>query len=165
MRMIIAARLQVKHGSFRDLPLTRELAASLEEWFALRNREGCVATAWGSRLRTISITFPASTALPLETRHSTPVSSSRASATLLPSERGANLRDVQALLPLPRSPRRPTTSQSLCHYHSPQCRLLFVGFRDLQGNRVEREPIIRRRRGNTRPPRWHYPQDRRRQAG
>ena len=59
MRMIIAARLQVKHGSFRDLPLTRELAASLEEWFALRNREGCVATAWGSRLRTISITFPA----------------------------------------------------------------------------------------------------------
>lgn len=119
----------------------------------------------GSRLRSISITFPASTALPLETRHSTPVSSSRASATLLPSERGANLRDVQALLPLPRSPRRPTTSQSLCHYHSPQCRLLFVGFRDHQGNRVEREPIIRRRRGNTRPPRWHYPQDRRRQAG
>ena len=77
----------------------------------------------------------------------------------------ANLRDLQALLPLPRSPRRPTTSQSLCHYHSPQFRLLFVGFRDLQGNRVEREPIIRRRRGNTRPLVWHYPQDRRRQAG
>ena len=33
-RVIIAARLQVKGSSFRDLPLTKELAASLEEWFA-----------------------------------------------------------------------------------------------------------------------------------
>jgi hypothetical protein len=32
--VIIAARLQVKGGSFRDLPLTKELSASLEEWFA-----------------------------------------------------------------------------------------------------------------------------------
>ena len=32
--VIIATRLQIKGGSFRDLPLTRELADSLEEWFA-----------------------------------------------------------------------------------------------------------------------------------
>jgi integrase len=32
--MIVAARLQVKGSSFRDLPLTKELASSLEEWFA-----------------------------------------------------------------------------------------------------------------------------------
>jgi hypothetical protein len=31
--VIIAARLKVKGGSFRDLPLTKELAASLEESF------------------------------------------------------------------------------------------------------------------------------------
>jgi hypothetical protein len=30
---IIAARLQIKGGSFRYLPLTKELPASLEEWF------------------------------------------------------------------------------------------------------------------------------------
>ena len=32
--VIIAARLRVKGGSFRDLPLTKELSDSLEEWFA-----------------------------------------------------------------------------------------------------------------------------------
>ena len=32
--MIIAARLQVKGGSFRDLPLTTELSDSLGGWFA-----------------------------------------------------------------------------------------------------------------------------------
>jgi integrase len=31
--VIIAARLQLKGGSFRDLPLTKELSDSLEEWF------------------------------------------------------------------------------------------------------------------------------------
>ena len=31
--VIIAARLQVKGSSFRDLPLTKELSDSLEEWF------------------------------------------------------------------------------------------------------------------------------------
>jgi hypothetical protein len=30
--MLDAAHLQIKGGSFRDLPLTRELSASLEEW-------------------------------------------------------------------------------------------------------------------------------------
>jgi len=34
--VIIAARLQVKGGSFRDLPLTRELSDSLGGWFAFR---------------------------------------------------------------------------------------------------------------------------------
>jgi integrase len=32
--VIIAARLQVKGGSFRDLPLTTELSDSLGGWFA-----------------------------------------------------------------------------------------------------------------------------------
>ncbi|MGA7901705.1 MAG: hypothetical protein WCA06_03620 [Terrimicrobiaceae bacterium] len=32
--VLIAARLQVNGGSFRDLPLTKELSDSLEEWFA-----------------------------------------------------------------------------------------------------------------------------------
>jgi hypothetical protein len=32
--VIIAARLQVKGDSFRDLPLTKESSDSLEEWFA-----------------------------------------------------------------------------------------------------------------------------------
>ena len=32
--VIIAARLRVKGGSFRDLALTKELSDSLEEWFA-----------------------------------------------------------------------------------------------------------------------------------
>ena len=31
---MIAARLQVKGGLFCDLPLTKELSDSLEEWFA-----------------------------------------------------------------------------------------------------------------------------------
>ena len=30
-RVLIAARLQVKGGSFRDLPLTKELSDSLED--------------------------------------------------------------------------------------------------------------------------------------
>jgi hypothetical protein len=48
---IIAARLQVKGGSFRDLPLTKELSDSLEEWFAF------LESVKGVRLRTGAIDF------------------------------------------------------------------------------------------------------------
>ena len=49
--MIIATRLQIKGGSFRELPLTRELADSLEEWFAF------LESVKGVRLRTGGIDF------------------------------------------------------------------------------------------------------------
>jgi chromosome segregation and condensation protein ScpB len=49
--MIIAARLQVKGGSFRDLPLTKELSTSLEEWFAF------LETVKGVRLRGGGVDF------------------------------------------------------------------------------------------------------------
>ena len=51
--VIIAVRLQVKGGSFRDLPLTRELSDSLGGWFAfLESIKGRAAAAgWGSQLR------------------------------------------------------------------------------------------------------------------
>ena len=54
--VIIAARLQLKGGSFRDLPLTKELSDSLVEWFAFLGKcEGRAASGWGSGLRGISV--------------------------------------------------------------------------------------------------------------
>jgi integrase len=53
--VIIAARLQIKGGSFRDLPLTTELSDSLEEWFAF------LESVKGVRLRTGGIDFAGST--------------------------------------------------------------------------------------------------------
>ena len=77
----IAARLQVKGGSFRDLPLTGELAASLEEWFAfLESVKGVRLRGGGIEFAGSPLIFPAGTARPSATRHSTPGSSSRASA-------------------------------------------------------------------------------------
>jgi integrase len=53
--VIIATRLQIKGGSFRDLPLTRELADSLEEWFAFLERvKGVRLRTGGNRLRGIA---------------------------------------------------------------------------------------------------------------
>ena len=49
--VIIAARLQVKGGSFHDLPLTPELSDSLKEWFAF------LESVKGVRLRTGGIDF------------------------------------------------------------------------------------------------------------
>ena len=80
--VIIAARLQVKGGSFRDLPLTTELSDSLEEWFAF------LESVKGVRLRRVGestsrdrrSSFLAETARPLATRPSTHASSSPASA-------------------------------------------------------------------------------------
>jgi len=53
--VIIAARLQVKGGSFRDLPLTRELSDSLGGWFAFpgKRQRRSAAAGWGSQLRGI----------------------------------------------------------------------------------------------------------------
>jgi hypothetical protein len=76
------SRLQVKDGSFRDLPFTTELSASLGRWFAflesfkgVRLRRGREST---SRDRRSS--FLSGMARFLATRHSTHVSSSPARA-------------------------------------------------------------------------------------
>ena len=55
--VIIAVRLQVKGGSFRDLPLTPELSDSLEGWFAfLESVKGVrLRRGWGSQLRGIGV--------------------------------------------------------------------------------------------------------------
>ena len=53
--VIIAACLQLKGGSFRDLPLTKELSDSLEEWFAfLESVKGVRLRGGGVGLRGIS---------------------------------------------------------------------------------------------------------------
>src|SRR5882724_11826408 len=52
--VIIAARLQLKQGSFRDLPLTKELSDSLEEWVAF------LESVKGVRLRTGGVDFAGS---------------------------------------------------------------------------------------------------------
>jgi integrase/recombinase XerC len=113
--VIIAAHLQVKGSSFRDLPLTEELAASLEEWFAfLESVKGVRLRGGGVDFAGSPLIFPGRDGAPFSNRHSTPGSSSRASglgwpvnsahplrhtaATLLLNERGANLRDAQTLL-------------------------------------------------------------------
>jgi integrase len=51
---LIAARLQVKGGTFRDLPLTKELSDSLEEWFAF------LESVKGMRLRGGGVDFAGS---------------------------------------------------------------------------------------------------------
>jgi hypothetical protein len=48
--VIIAVRLQVKCGSFRDLPLTRELSDSLGGWKGVRLRRGGGVNFAGSAL-------------------------------------------------------------------------------------------------------------------
>jgi integrase len=52
--VLIAARLQVKGGSFRDLRLTKELSDSLEEWFAF------LESVKGMRLRGGGVDFAGS---------------------------------------------------------------------------------------------------------
>jgi integrase len=79
--VIIAARLQVKGGSFRDLPLTPELSDSLEGWFAfLESVKGVRLRAGGMDFARSALVFPGRRAHPLATRHSTLASSSPASA-------------------------------------------------------------------------------------
>jgi integrase len=51
---IIAVRLQLKGGSFRDLPLTPELSDSLAQWFAF------LESVKGVRLRAGAVDFAGS---------------------------------------------------------------------------------------------------------
>ena len=114
--VIIAARLQVKGGSFRDLPLTTELSDSLEEWFAFLESVKGVRLRWGGGIDFAgsALVFPGRDGAPFSNkafnarlklaceRARVPVISAHplrhTAATLLLNERGANLRDVQALL-------------------------------------------------------------------
>jgi integrase len=113
--MIIAARLQIKGGSFRDLPLTKELSTSLEEWFAfLESVKGVRLRGGGVDFAGSPLIFPGRAGAPFSNqafnarvklaceRARVPVISAHplrhTAATLLLNERGANLRDVQTLL-------------------------------------------------------------------
>ena len=112
--IIIAARLQVKGGSFRDLPLTTELSDSLEEWFAfLESVKGVRLRTGGINFAGSTLVFPGRDGAPFSNkafnarlklacqRARVPISAHpllHTAATLLLNERGANLRDVQALL-------------------------------------------------------------------
>ena len=113
--VIIAARLQLKGGSFRDLPLTKELSDSLEEWFAfLESVKGVRLRGGGVDFAGSPLIFPGRDGAPFSNqafnariklaceRARVPVISAHplrhTAATLLLNERGANLRDVQALL-------------------------------------------------------------------
>jgi integrase len=113
--VIIAVRLQVKGGSFRDLPLTPELSDSLEGWFAfLESVKGVRLRTGGIDFAGSPLVFPGRDGAPFSNRAfnarlklacqraRVPVISAHSlrhtAATLLLNERGANLRDVQALL-------------------------------------------------------------------
>ena len=112
--IIIAARLQVKGGCFRDLPLTQELADSLEGWFAFLESVKGVRLRIGIDSSGSPLVFPGRDGAPFSNkafnarlklaceRARVPVISGdplrHTAATLLLNERGANLRDVQALL-------------------------------------------------------------------
>lgn len=112
---VIAARMQVKGGSFRDLSIIAELSEALREWLAF------LETIKGVRLRNGGVDFAASP-LVFPGRDGAPASNQafnarlrracaragvpiisahplrHTAATLLLNERGATLRDVQALL-------------------------------------------------------------------
>jgi hypothetical protein len=114
--VIIAVRLQVKGSSFRDLPLTRELSDSLGGWFAfLKSVKGVrLRRGGGVNFAGSALVFPGRDGAPFSNkafnarlklaceRARVPIISARpqrhTAATLLLNERGANLRDVQALL-------------------------------------------------------------------
>ena len=106
---------RVKGGSFRDLPLTTELSDSLEEWFAfLESVKGVRPRTGGIDFAGSALVFPGRDGAPFSNkafnarlklacqRARVPVISAHplrhTAATLLLNERGANLRDVQALL-------------------------------------------------------------------
>ena len=113
--MIIAARFQVKGSAFRDLPLTKELSASLEEWFAfLESVKGVRLRGGGVDFAGSPLIFPGRDGAPFSNqafnariklacvRVRVPVISAHplrhTAATLLLNERGANLCDLQTLL-------------------------------------------------------------------
>ena len=113
--VIIAVRLQLKGGSFRDLPLTPELSDSLAQWFAfLESVKGVRLRGGGVDFVGSPFVFPGRDGAPFSNqafnarlklacqRARVPVISAHplrhTAATLLLNERGANLREVQALL-------------------------------------------------------------------
>jgi integrase/recombinase XerC len=113
--VLSVARLRVKGGSFRDLPLTRELSDPLEEWFAfLESVKGVRLRGGGTDFAGAQLVFPGRHGAPFTNqafnariklaceRARVPVISAHplrhTAATLLLNERGANLRDVQTLL-------------------------------------------------------------------
>ena len=113
--MIIAARLQVKGRSFRELPVTKELSDSLEEWFAfLESVKGVRLRSGGVEFAGSPLVFPGRDGGPFSNqafnariklaceRARVPVISAHplrhTAATLLLNEGGANLRDVQTLV-------------------------------------------------------------------
>jgi site-specific recombinase XerD len=112
--VIVAARLQVKDGYFRDLPSTTELSDSLEVWFAfLESVKGVRLQGGGVDFAESPLVFPGRNGAPFSNqafnariklaceRARVPVISAHplrhTAATLLLNERGANLRDVQTL--------------------------------------------------------------------
>ncbi|MDQ3621074.1 MAG: tyrosine-type recombinase/integrase [Verrucomicrobiota bacterium] len=111
----IVARMQVKGGSFRDLPLTPKLSESLLEWFAfLESVRGVRLRSGGIGFAGSPLVFPGRDGRPFSNqafnirlkeacvRASVPAISAQplrhTAATLLLNERGATLHDVQALL-------------------------------------------------------------------
>lgn len=110
-----AARMQIKGGSFRDLPLTAELSDTLHEWFNfLEGVRGVRLRGGGVEFAACRLVFPGRDGGPVTNqafngrikraceRAGVPAISAHplrhTAATLLLNERGANLRDVQALL-------------------------------------------------------------------
>jgi len=107
--VIIAPRLQVKGGSFRDLPLTRELSDSLGVVRVFGKREGRAAAGWGIDFVGSQLIFPGRDGAPFSNQvfnARVKLTCQRArvrvisahplrhtAATLLLNERGANLRD------------------------------------------------------------------------
>jgi site-specific recombinase XerD len=113
--VLSVARLRVKGGYFRDLPLTKELSDSLQEWFAfLESVKGVRLRSGGVEFAGSPLVFPGRNGAPITNqafnariklaceRARVPVISAHplrhTAATLLLSERGADLRDVQTLL-------------------------------------------------------------------
>lgn len=112
---VIAARMQVKGGSFRDLPVIPELSDALREWIAfLESVKGVRLRSGGVDFAASPLVFPGRDGAPVSNqafnarlkhaceRAGVPVISAHplrhTAATLLLNERGATLRDVQALL-------------------------------------------------------------------
>ena len=112
---IVAARMRVKGGTFRDLPLSDELSAGLRDWRAfLDSVRGHRLRAGGVDFAASLLVFPGRDGLPVSNqafngrlkraciRAGVPVISAHSlrhtAATLLLNERDATLRDVQSLL-------------------------------------------------------------------
>jgi integrase len=139
---IVAARLQIKGGSFRDLPLTKELSTSLEEWFAfLESVKGVRLRGGGVDFAGSPLIFPGRGGAPFSNqafnarvklaceRARVPIISAHplphTAATLLLNEHGANLRDVQTLL----GHKSLTTTARYTHVDSERLRSLVGNLR------------------------------------